>query len=204
MMAGPPDGGGDGSATSAEGSGRRLTLSPIGFDIVLALSQAPGGLRLAEIGHVTGSPPSSVQTALRILLANRLVDRIDGELPRYRLSPTHPARTELAALASVLPEPERALGIVLRANPAVTWAGADAAGFVVGVDESMTDEVAALDRQLGLVRGARPDTPVVLRMSDEELRRLLRVSLDLRVRVRDAVVLRGGSLVGPATVPRAG
>ena len=33
--------------------GRRLTLSPIGFDIILALSQAPGGLRLAELAHAS-------------------------------------------------------------------------------------------------------------------------------------------------------
>jgi hypothetical protein len=175
------------------GSGRRLSISPIGFDCVLALSQAGGGLRLAELAHTIGSPVSSVQTALRILLANGLVVRIEDDPPRYLLSRTHPAANELAALATVLPEPERAMGILLRANPAVAYAGVDGAGFIVALDDANAAATAALDRHLGLVAGARPSTPSVLRMSAAEFRRMLRVSIGVRARVRDAIALRGSA-----------
>jgi hypothetical protein len=173
------------------GSGRRLSISPIGFDCVLALSQAGVGLRLAELAHAIGSPVSSVQTVLRILLANGLVVRIEDDPPRYLLSGTHPAVNELAALATVLAEPERAMGIVLRANPAVTYAGVDGAGFIVAVDEANPAATAALERHLGLVAAARPTTPSVLRMSAPEFRRMLRVSIGVRARVGDAIALRG-------------
>jgi len=49
------------------GSGRRLTLTPIGLDIVIALGQLPDGLRLSTLAHAIGSPVSSVQAALRVL-----------------------------------------------------------------------------------------------------------------------------------------
>jgi hypothetical protein len=184
-----PDGGG------IAGSGRRLSISPIGFDCVLALSQAVDGLRLAELAHTIGSPVSSVQTALRILLANGLVVRVDDDPPHYRLSESHPAVNELAALATVLPDAERAMGIILRANPAVTYAGVDGAGFIVAVDGANEAATAALDRHLGLVAGARPSTPGVLRMPPDEFRRMLRVAIGLRARVRDAIVLRGSATV---------
>lgn len=174
------------------GSGaRRITLSPIGFDVALALSQSPPGLRLAELAHVIGSPVSSVQTALRGLLAGGLVERLDTDPPRYVLAASHPARNELASLATVLPEPERALAILVRANQAVSYAGVDASGFIVAVDQRKTTAVEALDRHLDLVAAARPGAPAVLRMNEDELRRMVRVALELRARIRDAVALRG-------------
>jgi hypothetical protein len=151
--------------------GRRLTLSPLGFDIVLALSQAPEGLRLADIGRIIGSPVSSVQTALRVLIANRLVERADVDPPRYGLSSEHPARAELASLATVLPEPAHAIGIILRANPAVRYAAVDSIGF--------------------LVADARSDAPSLMRMTDDELGRLAKVAMGLRSRVRQALTIKG-------------
>jgi hypothetical protein len=193
-----PESSDDEAAVETSGSARRLTISPIGFDIVLALSQAQGGLRLAEIAHTIGSPVSSVQTALRVLVANRLVGRVEGEPPRYRLLDDHPAATELASLATVLPEPERALSILFRANPAVSFAGVDAAGFIIAVDDSDGVGSASLDRHLTLVGAARPSTPNVLRMSSAEFRRMLRVSIGVRARVRDALVLRGSASTATA------
>ena len=181
----------------ASGSARRLTISPIGFDLVLALSQAPTGLRLAELAHTIGSPVSSVQTALRVLLANGLVLRLAEDPPRYVLSTDHPAAAELASLATVLPEPERALGIIVRANPSITFAGVDGAGFIVAVDESNA-AMLLLNRHLALVAAARPSTPNVLRMSAAEFGRMLRVSIGVRARVRDAIVLRGSATGQPA------
>ena len=181
----------------ASGSARRLTISPIGFDLVLALSQAPTGLRLAELAHTIGSPVSSVQTALRVLLANGLVVRLAEDPPRYVLSAEHPASAELASLATVLPEPERALGIIFRASPAIAFAGVDGVGFIIAVDDAHPATL-LLDRHLSLVGAARPTTPNVLRMSTPEFGRMLRVSIGVRARVRDAVVLRGSALGNPA------
>jgi hypothetical protein len=173
--------------------GRRLTLSPIGFDIILALCQAPAGLRLADLAHVIGSPVSSVQTSLRILVANQLVRREAVEPPRYRLSPEHPAAEELVSLASVLPEPAHAIGVVLRANPVVTFAAVDALGFLcVTQDQPLdADAATALDRQLELVSNARPETPSVMRMTASELDRLVRVAVGLAERLRKALPLKG-------------
>ena len=204
-MSGGPGPGGDGPSRgkSAEPT-RRLTLSPIGFDIVLALSQAPNGLRLADVAHVIASPVSSVQTALRILLANGIVERLTTDPPTYRLEAMHPARSELVSLAAVLPAPERSIGIALRSNPAVVWAGVDAAGFLVALDDDRAEATAALQHHLDLVASARPESPPILRMPETELRRMARVSLDLRARVRDAVAVRGSStgLIGTASSGR--
>jgi hypothetical protein len=173
--------------------GRRLTLSPIGFDIVLALSQTPGGLRLADLAHVIGSPVSSVQTALRILVANRLVRREALEPPRYRLDPEHPARDELVSLAAVLPDPTHSIGVILRANPVVAFAAVDTLGFLAVTRNPPTDEAAAttLDDKLLLVASSRPETPTVMRMTEAELDRLVRVAVGLGERIRAALPLKG-------------
>lgn len=177
----------------AADGGRRLTLSPIGFDIVLALSQAPGGLRLADIAHVIGSPVSSVQTALRILVANQIVRREALEPPRYRLAPDHPAREELVSLATVLPEPAHAIGVILRASPVVTFAAVDAIGFLGVTQDRPADEAAAaaLDRGLTAIAASRPETPTVMRMTESELERLVRVAVGLGDRIGKALPLKG-------------
>jgi hypothetical protein len=173
-------------------SGRRLTLSPIGFDIVLSLSQAPDGMRLADLAHVMGSPVSSVQTALRVLVSNELVRRDQVEPPRYRLTPDHPAREELASLATVLPEPAHAIGVILRANPIVTYAAVDSQGFIVAErDEAPEASLAALDRHLGLIAESRPETPGVMRATETELDRLMRVAVGLAGRAAKALTIKG-------------
>jgi hypothetical protein len=173
-------------------AGRRLTLSPIGFDIVLALSQVADGLRLADIAHVIGSPISSAQTALRILVANDIVERRAQVSPRYRLAPGHPARAELVSLATVLPDAPHAIGIVLRANPAVAYAAVDADGFLVSerVDAPL-EAIDLLDRQLGMISSARSDAPDVFRIAEDEFERHLRVAVGLRARARRAVTIKG-------------
>ncbi len=185
-------------------SGRRLTLSPIGFDIVLALSQAPDGLRLAELSHIIGSPVSSVQTALRVLIANRLVSRPSVEPPRYALADDHPARDELASLATVLPESAHAIAVILRANPVITYAAVDKIGFLASERRSANAPASqALDKHLALVAQARPESPDVMRMSEEEFKRILRVSMGLRSRAAKAVTLKGRAPAAPGdTVER--
>jgi hypothetical protein len=176
---------------------RRLTLSPIGFDIVLALSQTPAGLRLADLAHVIGSPVSSVQTALRILVANQIVTRQAVEPPRYRLDAEHPARDELVSLAAVLPEPAHAIGVVLRANPIVGYAAVDTLGFIAAEVARSTDELArtALEQVLSQIAASRPEAPVVMRMTDVELGRMIKVAIGLRARARRATTIKGRSPV---------
>lgn len=171
---------------------RRLTLSPIGFDIVLALSQAPEGLRLADLAHIIGSPVSSVQTALRILISNKLVHRPTLDPPHYALAADHPAREELASLATVLPEPAHAIGVILRANPSVRYAAVDSLGFLVA-ERPEGDAAAseALQRHLSLVANARPEAPALMRMSEDEFGRLARVAIGLRERARRALTIKG-------------
>lgn len=183
-------------------SNRRLTLSPIGLDIVLAVSQVPHGIRLSDLATVIGSPVSSVQTALRTLIANHLVRRQGGSAPRYCLAPSHPAQEQLVALAAVLPEPEHAIAIILRANPAVAFAAADATGFTASVDAlGMPEPAAILDRHLALIRQTRDRLPAIVRIPAGEFSRLVAVDLELRSRLERAVRLKGALPRLPRAAP---
>ncbi len=171
---------------------RRLTLTPIGFDIVIALGQDPAGLRLSTLAHAIGSPVSSVQAVLRVLVANGLVLRNETSPPDYRLAPDHPGREALEQLALVLPEPAHAVGIALRASPAIEIAVVDAAGFIAGiVPAAHADDRDRLERALATVGRARTHVPDVELHEAPDLRRLLSVSIGFRDRVRRAILLKG-------------
>jgi hypothetical protein len=170
---------------------RRLALTAISLDIVIALRSDPDGLRLTQIAGAIGSPVSSVQAALRSLVQHGLAERVGPVPPRYRLT-DHPAATPLERLALLLPEPAHVIGIVLRADPDVVYATVDRAGFVVGLEDGdRADGGTRLGEALSTVRGSRPDAPPVDISSMEELRRMLRVSLGLRARLDDAVAVKG-------------
>jgi hypothetical protein len=172
-------------------SSRRLTLSPIGLDIVLAASQVPGGIRLSDLATVIGSPVSSVQTGLRILVGNELIRRHGGSAPRYRLSISHHAHEQLVALATVLPEPEHAIAIILRANPSVAFAAADSHGFIHVVDDSEGKAAELLERHLQLIREIHERLPAIVRIPALEFGRLVAVDLELRSRIEAAIILKG-------------
>ncbi len=173
-------------------AGRRLTLSPIGFDVILALSQAPSGFRLAELAQVIGSPVSSVQTALRVLVSNGIVRREGDDPPRYVLTSDHPANAPLVSTATLIGDAAHAIGVLLRASPAVAWAGVDGAGFLVGLAaDPPADALPLLVRQLDAVTQHRPEAPAVERLPYAELDRLARVALELRSRIRRAVTIKG-------------
>lgn len=177
------------------GPARRLTLTPISFDIVVALGQLPDGLRLSPLAHAIGSPVSSVQAALRILVATKLAERVEAAPPYYRLNTASPAYVHLLGLAMVQPEPAHVAAILLRANPAVIFAAVDAGGFVAGLapgdDEDMVANRDRLMRALGTIRGDRTDVPPVELLEHDELTRHLVVSVGLRDRIRAAIVLKG-------------
>ena len=172
--------------------GRRLTLTPISFDIVIALSQDPAGLRLSALAHAIGSPVSSVQAVLRVLVANGLVAREDANPPLYRIDAAHPGRSALEELGLVLPDAAHTIGIALRANPAIEVAVVDAAGFVAGVARAATPEDRArFASALATVERARPGVPQVELYDVEELSRMLDVSIGFRDRARRAILLKG-------------
>lgn len=166
----------------AEPLGRRLALTPIGLDVVAALGHEPAGIRLTPLAHAIGSPVSSVQAALRILLANELVTRDREVPPQYALS-DHPAREALLELSLLLPEPAHVLGVVLRASPAVAFAVVDRDGFVAALEPGLEPQARdRLMRTLATLADARPDGPPV---------RLTAVSVGCRARIASAVVLKG-------------
>jgi hypothetical protein len=197
---------GPSSADESPATGRRLTLTPIGFDIALALAQAPDGMRLSGLAQAIGSPVSSVQAALRSLVANGLAQRDATIPPRYRLREAHPARRELVALATVLPDPAHVSAIALRANEGVAFAAVDRGGFIAAFDRDVTPELRQrLAETLSAVARARADAPPVELNEANEFQRLLAVSVGLRARVREAIPLKGRRPRGselPAAAPR--
>lgn len=171
--------------------GRRLALTPIGLDIVAALAHDPDGLRLTPLAAAIGAPVSSVQAALRILMANALVTRDAGVPPNYALA-DHPAREALVNLAVVLPEPVHALGLVLRASRAVAYATVDREGFHAGLDPQAPP--AARERlmaSLAAITAARSDAVPVHATDLADLIRLASVSVGLRARLTSAATLKG-------------
>lgn len=180
-----------GAGGAHEPLGRRLALTPISLDVVAALAHDPAGLRLTPLAQVMGSPVSSVQAALRVLLANGLVDRDGGQPPAYRLT-SHPAVASLVDLSILLPEPTHTLGLVLRASSVVSYAAVDRDGFVAAVEGTLGEPAHdRLLRTLATVADAHPGAPPVQRMAADELARLVAVSVGSRARLASAVVLKG-------------
>lgn len=171
--------------------GRRLALTPIGLDVITALAHEPAGLRLTPLAQIIGSPVSSVQAALRILLANRLVRRDGDQPPAYRLA-DHPARASLIDVSLLLPEPAHAIGLLLRASGAVRYAVVDRDGFVAGLEEVLGGPAHdRLVRSIATISTSRTDAPPVQMASVDELIRLTAVSVGSRARLASAIPLKG-------------
>jgi hypothetical protein len=180
-----------GAGGTPEPLGRRLALTPIGLDVVTALAHEPAGLRLTPLAQVIGSPVSSVQAALRVLLANGLVRKDGDQPPAYRLT-QHPATDGLVDLAILLPDPAHVLGLALRASSAVRFAVVDRDGFVAAIDGALGDPVHdRLLRTVGTLADRRPEAPPVQLVAPDELARLVAVSIGSRARLASAVALKG-------------
>lgn len=170
---------------------RRLTLTPLGLDIIAALGHDRSGIRLTPLATIIGAPVSSTKAALRILLRHQVVAVEREELPVYTLR-DHPARDSLLDVAILTPEPAQAIAIVLRASRAVALAVVDDNGFVVGIDPTADDA----DRERVLeslvrIRDGWPSAPPVQTSSLDDLARLMRVSVGTRARLASAIVLKG-------------
>ena len=170
---------------------RRLTLTPLGLDVIAALAHDRDGIRLTPLATIIGAPVSSTQAALRILIRHRIVMSIRDDVPVYRLG-RHPARDSLIDVAITTSDPAQSIATVLRSSAAVAVALVDAQGFVVGVDPAAADD--DRERLLGSlvrIRDAHPDAPPVQTTAIEDLARLVRVSIGSRARLAAAVALKG-------------
>ncbi len=185
--------------------GRRLALTPIGLDVAAALAHDPDGLRLTPLSAAIGAPVSTVQAALRVLMANDLVARDNGVPPNYALT-DHPAREALIHLAVVLPKAVHAIGLVLRASRAVSVALVDRDGFHAGLDPDAPPVARTrLLASLEAIADARADAPPVTVRDLADLTRIAAVSVGLRARLASAVKLKGqldlGATRGRLPVP---
>ena len=97
--------------------------SAIALDLILGLTQKREGARLADLATAANTTLSAAQVAVRLLLADRLVEREPGRRPRYRLRREHPTVAALIELTVRSTAPAHALDVILRANPAVRAQG---------------------------------------------------------------------------------
>lgn len=181
--------------------GRRLTLTPIGLDVVVALAHDPDGIRLSPLAHVIDAPVSSVQAVLRSLTASGLIVRDGRTPPAYALA-DHPARAALVQLALVLPEPVHVLSVVLRASPAVGYAAVDRHGFIATLHPSAPDDaIARLRATVADITAARANVPPVGLSPAGDLERLAAVSVGSRARLAAAITLKGQPPAAPHRRP---
>ncbi len=137
----------------------RLVASDLALRSLLALSQRPDGLRIAEVANVLEVAFSSAERALEVLDHEGLVERIDR---RYRLVDS--ARTrEAVRFALAFSDPDQALAVLSRVNPAIEFCGVDADGALVVVRRfaESTDE-ARVRRALDGLREFTPDRRIEL------------------------------------------
>jgi IclR-like helix-turn-helix domain-containing protein len=170
---------------------RRLTLTPLGLDVIAALAHDHRGIRLTPLATILGAPVSSTQAALRILMRHRLVTSVREDVPVYQLG-RHPARDSLVDVAITTNEASQTIATVVRSSAAVAVALVDEQGFVVGVDPSADDgDRERLLRSLVRIREAHPDAPPVQTNGLDDLSRLAGVSVGSRARLLAAVALKG-------------
>jgi len=178
----------------------KLVSSAPALDLVLALTQRRDGARLAELAVASGLSLSTAQTAMRLLLTDRIVASEGAHRPRYRLHPEHRASDAIIRLAARHAAPRRSLDIVLRANPAVEFAAHDRDGYVV-VEHPLADprDLAALEHVAGLI-GADGNEFRITRYTHAELVDRLRDDVESRRRAEAATPLKG-SLARSFSVP---
>ncbi len=166
----------------------RLIASSIALDLIVALTQRRDGARLAELAMAVRAPLSATQSAMRMLLADAVVERDPSRRPRYRLRDAHPASRILVELAARVAPARRALDVVLRANPAVEFAARDSRGYVV-VETPLADPRDVLLLEEALQRVA--DQSAIIRYRHQQLVDALRDDPAPRHRAARMTVLRG-------------
>jgi len=169
-----------------------LIASPAALDVVLALSQRPVGARLAELAEAAELSLSSAQTAVNVLLADRIVERESGRRPRYRLRQEQPALSPIVELAARYPAATHVMDLLLRANPSVEFAARDKEGYLY-VESALAEpgELIALKSVLKKVQEGREETLSFMRYEHNDLVDFLRDDETPRVRARKAKIIKG-------------
>jgi uncharacterized protein len=172
---------------SAGALGRRSS------ETVVALSQHPSA-RLGEIAEALAAPLSSVQRAAAALAADGVVVATGLRNPAYEMNAMHPASAAMVELSLRILPVERAMDVVARSNPAVEFAGRDAAGYILVLSPfAEPAHPARLEEALARINRARPDAVPFEVVERDDLRERLREDDDLRARGLRMVVVRGSA-----------
>jgi hypothetical protein len=165
----------------------RLVASDHALRLLPALAQRPGGVRPVDAAGILEIPFSSAERALGVLSEDGLVEQRDR---RIFLADTARAieavRFALAFLAA-----DDALGVLVRANPAVEFCGIDDGGALIVIRRfaEPADE-ARLDRAVAELRGFRAGQRIEF-IAKSELRDQLLGDVAPRVRAQGMRVLIG-------------
>lgn len=165
----------------------RLIASKHALQALLALSQRPKGLRIAEVAAVLDIPFSSAERGLEILVDDEVVERFDRLYRPVDSATAHEAvRFALAFLAS-----DEALAVLARANPVAEFCGVDRDGALVVIRRfaEPADEV-RLRRATADLRSFHPAFRLAL-IDRSDLRERLLGDLTPRRRAEGMRVLAG-------------
>jgi len=169
----------------------KLIASPVAIDLLLALTQRREGARLAELASAAGVPLTSAQRAMRILLADGVVEREGRSRPQYRLRPDHPGLAVLIDFAFLASPADRTVRILLQASRAVEFAARDRQGYLA-VEHPLAEPRDAVSLDDALLRLERVgQTVLLLRLGHHQAIARVREDASLRSRVARAAILKG-------------
>lgn len=167
-----------------------LVASRGALEMALVLDQRPMGARLSHLAEAGGLPLSSAQAAMAVLLDEGVAQRSKGTRPTYWLRLGATAEAVVRFAMSFLPA-ERVLTLIVRANPAVEFAGRDRHGLLlVLASYAQPRHVGALERALTTMRKEHR-APAVVAYDHDDLRDRLRDDPAPRRRARAARILTG-------------
>jgi Predicted nucleotidyltransferases len=166
------------------------------IESVVSLSQSAGGLTLGELSHVIGGPLSSAQRGIESLAKDHLViDRRVDSQRRYVINRQHPAGDALVEFSLRLLSPERAIDLILRANPAVQFAGRDHSGYLVVLSPfAEPGDIAQMSEAVDAINGSHSDSIPVEMMERRDVSEQLFDSSELRRRGLRLVPVKGSAV----------
>jgi len=166
----------------------RLISSQLALRECLALSAA-AELTLSGLARAVEATPSAAQSALRILLEDKVVEQVQATRRGYRLRSTETAAHVVGLAISEVPI-GRAIATGARANPAIEFAALKGASLIVVFSAGSTAlEQARAARYVEDV-ARRHDMPVEYHDHDE-VRRGLLAAPQIRGRMARADLLHG-------------
>lgn len=163
-------------------------------EAVVALSQAPSGSELAPLAEAMAAPLTSAQRAVASLVTAGYVTARGDRRPAFALDPTHPAAPERLQLALRVLPVQSAVDIVLRANPAVEFAGDDLEGIVVVLSPfAEPEDVLNLQSTIERILAGRTPVPTISLTDRDQLRSAMRDDPSIRGRGLRLRVIAGSA-----------